>query len=91
MVLLFFQFFQRYDVNHDNFLDFNETLNGVDNKFNNHNGNTSSIFNRPGVNLKERRIKKHIIERHFETMDYNQDKSISLSEFNKMHLIYVNM
>ena len=31
------------------------------------------------------------IRGHFEDMDYNHDESISLSEFNKMHLIYADM
>ena len=34
-------------------------------------------------NKDEKRMRKH-----FENMDFNQDESISLSEYNKMHLIY---
>ena len=36
-------------------------------------------------------VKEKGLNLHFEDLDYNHDESISLSEFNKIHLIYADM
>jgi len=76
-------FFQSKDVNHDNFLDLNETLNGAFSKLGGSNAVDCDFSNVKSVDERSRI--------HFETMDYNHDETISLSEYNKMHLLYVQM
>ena len=48
--------------------------------------NISRLFDNNSLSLMDRHIRKHFV-----IMDYNNDGSISLSEFNKMHLIYADM
>jgi len=74
-------FFQIYDVNHDNFLYFIETLKGIISKF-----HGQKVFDHHSLSEEDRHIRNHFV-----IMDYNNDRSISLSEFNKMHLIYADM